>query len=406
MNRLSTWLLCAGAFFLAGCPHRALVMPQVAEQVLVPLYTEALPHSPKYLKFSEKGGTFIVAGIADFIYLYDAAAFEKRTEIRKETQKENEFPYHSFYIRGVGYIDDNTWYTATETRYATTENLIRNALSGNAALHIRQIEPMRELHKYDQNGLSDHVLANATHVADERTLMNWHDGSTYEIAVAHPGFGYGLTPDSLVVSHSFRGSVYWFHDPVKQNGFVWDVGGSPNGIPITGMPNTISSGNLILSSDAKYGLVTSGRGKCELWQLQLPQKELLGQCGRSSLFGGKHWRGVAFTRDSRAFAIATENEIFVYTTQPFRQVMATTLAHNITALTLEADRLAVADESGAIFVWDTGTGRLLGEYHERRKTNRDATVLRTRLLDFQPGGTKLLAAQTDYLMVFDLSAGR
>jgi len=34
--------------------------------------------------------------------------------------------------------------------------------------------------------------------------------------------------------------------------------------------STISSGNLILSSDVRYGLVTSARGTCELWQLQLP----------------------------------------------------------------------------------------------------------------------------------------
>jgi len=408
MNRQSIWLLCASAFLLSGCPHHGSVLPQAAEQALVPLYTEALPSSTKYLKFSENGGTFMVAGITNFIYIYDSDTLEKHEEITKETQKGNEFPHHNFHIKGVGYIDDNTWYAATEESYATTENLVRNKWSGNATLHIRQIEPSKELHKYDWDGFSNRpVRANATYVANDTKLLNWHDGSTYEVALAHPGtFGYGLTPDSLVISRSFRGSAYAFHDPVKKSGFVWDIGGSPSAIYSIYSPSTISSGNLMLSSDVKYGLVTSGRGKCELWQLQLPQKELLGQCGRSGLFGGKHWKGAAFTRDSHAFAMATENEIFVYTTQPFRQIMATTLPHTITALALEADRLAVADESGAIFVWNTGSGKLLGEYHGRRETKRDATVLRTRLLDFQPGGGKLLAAQTDYFMVFDLSAGR
>jgi len=396
MNRPGIRLLCVSAFLLSGCLCPALPLPQMAAQVLEPVHIENFESKfmmPNRLRFSEKGNTFLVAGKNDFIYIYDAANFEKNTEIKKNSDE----AHLLFVINDAGYIDNNTW-------YYTKDDFNRDDSLRNAAVHIRQIEPARELHRHDWGRFSSSpVLANATHIAHGRRLLNWHDGSAYEVVVEHPGrFSYGLTPDSLVVTSNYEGNVYLFYDPVKQNGTVWNVGAARSAIQNAHAPTGMRSGSLILSPDAQYGLVTSNRGKCELWRLQLPQKELAGRCGRSGLFGGKRWHRVAFTRDSSAFAIAAENELFVYAMQPFRQIMATKLVHKVKALALEADRLAVADESGVIFVWNTATSKLLGEYRPTMDTEDDADNQTTHLLDLQPGGRKLLASQRYRFMVFDL----
>jgi len=408
MNRLKTCLLCIGVFFLSGCPNPAPLVSQTAVHVLEPAYVETFEETampPKWLEFSGKGDAFLVAGGADYIYLYNSTTFKKSAATAKKRtimEKKSKVFLDWLSVAGVGYIDDNTWYFAEI-------GLTRDEVGRNAAVHIWQVDPPRELHKHAWGGVdwrgfsSSPVLANATHVAHGRRLLNWHDGSTYEVILEHPGrFGYGLTPDSRVVTSNYDGDVYLFYDPVTKNGTVWDVGAARSSIQNRYSPIGMKSGSLILSPDAQYGLVTSNQGKCELWQLQLPQKELAGRCGRNSLFSGKRWHRVAFTRDSRAFALAAENEVFVYTTQPFRQVLATTLAHKVQALALEADRLSVADESGAIFVWDTATGKLLGEYRPNINTEEDADNQTTHLLDLQPGGRKLLAAQRYRFMVFDL----
>jgi len=382
MNRLSVFLLCLGAFLLSGCPRHA-ALPQAVGQPLTPTYTEILPKSTDFLEFSENGGTFIVAGKHNLVRLYNTETFEKRVTIQKSNEN------HRLYIQGVGYIDDNTWYVATDYSYLTAEYWkslsanIRQDYLKEISISIRQIEPPREIYKHDLGAFSHGpVFANKTHIAQGEKLLNWHDGSVYDALITNVGLiHYILTPDSQVVSSSgLARHVYLFHDPVKQEGMDWNIG----------------SGDLTLSPDARYAVVSSYRGKCELWQL--PQKEQVGNCRRGWLLESKKWRKVAFRRDSSAFAIAAENEAFVYATAPFQNVMAVTMPKAIQALALSEDLLAAADASGTIRVWHVTENKLLGEYAS------DSQSLTSHVMGFQPGGGKLAVSQGDQLMVFDLDA--
>jgi len=322
MNRFAIFLFCVGVLFLSGC-SRHITLPDTIGQQLTPAYTESLPRMAEFLEFSKEGATLLVAGSYDFLHLYDATNFYKRVTMQQQ----------GLAIQGVGYIDNNTWYFATD-------------YSKVSSVHIRKIEPPHEIYKYDWERLSGRpVFANKNHIAHDEKMLNWHDGRTYKISVAHPGiFDYRLTPDSQVVTRDFQGSIYLFYDPVKQESMVWDV----------------DSKSLILSPDARYALVLSRWGKCEL--LRMPQKEQAGNCGQRKLLGSKKLGRVAFQRDSRAFAIVMGNEIFVYATQPFKPLMVVPMKKTVDAMALGEDRLAVIDETGTLRVWSISENKIFGEY--------------------------------------------
>jgi len=347
MNRLSTLLLCASVFLLSGCPRHA-ALPEAAEQPLTPTYTEDLPISVKFLEFSSEGSTFIAAGSYDFLYFYDALTFEKRM--------------------GAGYIDNNTWFFATDE--------LDDRGKRDRSVNIWQIEPLREIHKYPwDDSLSSPVRVNQNHIAHDRKMLNWHDGRVYELSI---GFlpNYMLTPDSKVVTSHHYSSIYQFYDPFKQESVLWDIG------------SDWLSQRLTLSPDANYALITSSKGRCELWRV--PQKEELGRCGRRRLFGGTKWEKIAFQRDSQRFAFtAGDEKIAVYETQPFKQVLSVTMSNAVQALALNEGRLAAVDKSGTVRVWDVTASKLLGEYVS------DSEALSTFAIALQPGGGKLAVTQFD-----------
>jgi len=379
MNRLSILLFCASTFLLSGCPRHA-VLTEETGQPLAPIYTESPPGPVKFLEFSEKGSTFIVAGEYGFLYLYDAITFEKRAAIEISSDKDRLLT-----IRGTGYIDDNTWYFATDES--------SGILDRDASVSIWQIEPLRERYKYQWGGFSGKpVLANKNHIAHSRKMLNWHDGRTYDLDKGYIGaLDYMLTPDSQVVTSRHYSGLYQFYDPIKEESIYWDIG------------SDWLNQRLTLSPDASYALITSSKGRCELWRV--PQKEELGRCGRSRLFGGTKWQKVAFQRDSRMFAFAAGDEkISVYETQPFKQVMSVTMPNAVQALALNEGRLAAVDQSGTVRVWDVTANKLLGEYAN------DSESLVIFSIALQPGGGKLVVTQFDrdlqqsQLMVFDLAA--
>jgi len=380
MNRLSTLLLCASVFLLPGCPRHA-TLSEAAEQPLTPTYTEDLPGTAKFLEFSNKGNTFIVSGEYDFLYFYDALTLEKRMEVTKNPDK-----ILFFSVRGAGYIDNNTWYFATD-------EFKDHCSPRNTSVNIWQIEPLREIHKYPWDGLSGRppVLANRNHIVHREKMLNWHDGRVYDLSIGH--LDYMLTPDSQVVTSHHYSGLYQFYDPFKQESTFWDIG------------SDWLSQDLTLSPDASYALITSSKGRCELWRV--PEKEELGRCGRNRLFGGTKWQKIAFQRDSQMFAFAAGNEtISVYATQPFKPLMSVTMPNEVQALALNEGQLAAVDKSGTVRVWDVEANKLLGEY-----TNNSA-FLATFSIALQPGGSKLVVTQFDktlqqaQLMVFDLDAAR
>jgi len=288
-------------------------------------------------------------------------------------------------IDGAGYIDDNTWYFANKLRNHS------NPRTGS--VNIWQVEPLREIHKYQWDGLSERppVLANRNHIAHREKMLNWHDGRVYDLSIGH--LDYMLTPDSQVVTSHHYSGIYQFYDPIKQESTFWDIG------------SDWLNQKLTLSPDASYALITSSKGRCELWRVL--QKEELGRCGRSRLFGGTKWQKVAFQRDSQAFAFAAGNEkISVYEAQPFKQVMSVTMPNEVQALALNEGRLAAVDKSGTVRVWNVAANKLLGEYVN------DSESLVTFSIALQPGGGKLVVTQFDrdlqqsQLMVFDLDAAR
>jgi len=349
----------------------------------MPIHTEILPRPVGFLEFSNNGATFIAAGNHEFLYLYNTVTFEKYVTIKRDADKSRVLS-----IRGAGYIDDNTWYLARD-------EFKDYGSPSETSVNIWQIEPPREIHKYDWGSFSDRpVLANKNHVAHSRKMLNWHDGRTYDLNKGYIGsLDYMLTPDSQVVTSRHYSGLYQFYDPFKQESTFWDIG------------SDWLSQDLTLSPDAKYALITSSKGRCELWRV--PEKEELGRCGRSRLFGGTKWQKVAFQRDSQAFAFAVGDEkISVYATQPFKRLMSVTMPHEVQALALNEGRLAAVDKSGTVRVWDVAANKLLGEYASHSASPATFSIA------LQPGGGKLVVSQfdrnlkQDQLMVFDLDAAR
>jgi len=420
MLRSFVLIICAGVFLLSGCPRYA-ALPQQIGPALEPVYTEKLPASTEYLMFSGNGDTFIAANDYSFVHLYDAATLDKRVDI-----KGKEPPGGSFSILGVGYIDDAAWYLATNVFDAMRD-------ASHTVISIRQVDSSGEVRKYQgdeelqpcggsffasrqrirQNPLwtasldlavkgkacaltrgrfsQKPIFVNKNHIASQETLLNWHDGRSYHVDMAHVArFGYRLTANSLVVTSAYPRSAFLFHDPVKDEHMVWRLS---------------APGHLFLSPDTRYAMIASGGQQCGLWRIEWPNKEHIAPCGRAGLSWGQRWNRHAFQPDSLAFAIAADREVRVYTTQPFKHVLSVETPKPVIALAIDAGRLAVADERGTVRVWDVAANKLLGEYDPG---DSDAPR-RYSLLALQPGGNKLVASQFDHqishserLMVFEL----
>jgi len=372
-------------FLLSGCPLHA-ALSETAEQSLTPIYTEDVPHFVKFLEFSNDGSTFIAAGQSNFLYFYDALTFEKRMEVTKNLNKNQNFD-----VGGAGYIDNNTWFFVTDELNDRDEK--------SPSVSIWQIEPLREIHKYPWDYLSSSpARANQNHIAYGGKMLNWHDGRVYKLS-GGSGEHYMLTPDSHVVTSHLYSSIYQFYDPFKQESTFWDIGSDSN--------RSWRYQQLTLSPDANYALITSIKGRCELWRV--PQKEELGHCGHPRLFGWIRTKReeIAFQRDSQRFAFtAGDKKISVYETQPFRQMMSVTMSDAVQALALNEGRLAAVDQSGTVRVWDVAANKLLGEYVSPSKSLSHFAIA------LQPGGGKLAVARwnkplyQNQLMIFDLDAAR
>jgi len=359
MNRFSTMLICLGVLLSSGCPRHA-ALPSETEQQLKPVYVEKFPNGITTFEFSNDGKTFILAGNYDFLYIYDATTFKKLAAI-------NDSPDY-FRPRGIGYIDDNTWYIAT--RHHDTHLITR--------LSIWSIEPQREIHQYDIPIVFGKLItvANENYIIHSETMLNWRNGKTYQVEfIDDASIDYELTESNQVVTRNNHGNLYRIDDPIKKESTTIDVG-SPRGI---------------LSPYARYALVVSNFGGCAL--LQLPQKTTTGRCGK----WGKDWTQGTFQRDNKFFAISSKNKIYVYATQPFKFLMSATMPHEVVLLSLGEGRLAAKDGFGNIKVWDITEKRLLGEYPQNIEGTSAGKLV------FQPYGNKLALTNYGQLTVFDLN---
>ncbi len=368
MKRSLMFLFGVGTLLLSGCLCTS-ALPQAAAQTLTLLYTEKSVTTAEFLEYSDNGQTLIAAGDCCFVNLHDAHTHEKLVALNKESS--DEFEMFTPVI-GAGFIDDNIWFFGFD-------------IPGNSTVaSIRQIEPPHELFKknfYDRG--NSPVITNKDYVAYNRELLNWHDGTSYKVAEAHPAmFGYTMAGESQIMTYNaFNGDVL-VHDPVRQEKLFWNTG--------------FRISRMALSTDAKYAAALSNHGKCVLWKL--PEKERLGSCGVGGLLDGK-LTGAVFQRDSRALAVSVDDEIRVYATQPFKLLMKAAMPKPVTGLALSEGRLAAGDNNGNIRVWNVAGHALLGEY----VTPQPAMINK---LAFQPGGTRLAASLTSQhlsqLLIFEL----
>jgi len=359
MNRFSTMLICLSVLLSSGCPRHAALPPETGQR-LEPVYIEKFPDGVTAFEFSNDGKTFILAGNHSFLYLYDATTFKKLASINDST--------NDFRPRGIGYIDDNTWYLAT--RHPDTHLTTR--------FSIRNIKPQREIYQYDIPIVFGKLstVANEDYIVHSETMLDWRNGKTYQVEfIDDASIDYELTEYNQVVTRNNHGNLYQIDDPIKKKSTTIDVG-SPRGI---------------LSPYARYALVVSDFGGCVL--LQLPQKTKTGRCGK----WGKDWTQAAFQRDNKIFAVSSKNEIYVYAIQPFKLLMSATMPKEVVLLSLGEGRLAAKDNFGGIKVWDITEKRLLGEYPQNIEGTSAGKLV------FQPYGNKLALTNYGQLTMFDLN---
>jgi len=320
MYRLLTFLLFISVFLLAGCCPRQPVIPAQPVQTLVPIYRSNLPDLATQFAFSEDGKSFILAGNYGFVYLYDAESLQIRL---MQHGSINELS-----IRGIGYIDNNTWYLATSKSI-----FIDDKYTSVTYFSIRQVkEPEREIHQYWFPIVAGKtkMAVNDGYIAYGETMLDWRTGRRHTVET--PGeviVSYVLTKNNQVVSRSEKGSLYLFSDPIKQQSQLVDIGYRYG----------------ISSPDAQYALSASKLDGCKL--LQLPQNKLIGSCKQ---WGKKLGQG-AFSPDSQLFAVSAGNEAFIYSTQPFKRLMSVEMPKEVRKLKLSEGRLAVEDNFGNIEVW-------------------------------------------------------
>jgi|GEM_PF-2079190 len=395
MYRFKAFLCCIVMLLLSGCLRQTAVSQETPQQTLLPIYQEKLPTSARFFEFADNGKKFLAAGSFSFVHIYDADTFKKRVVIKEVDGKED------FSVLGAGFIDDNTWYLASRYSYPNPDYKkvrppeLSNEYLGKRIVSIRKIDSLHEVYQYDLgDGGAARVFANKEHIAHRWKFINWHNGKTYKVDMAHhAGFSYQLTSDSQVITQGFQRNFYLFNNPVKQESVGWDFGFS------------WSSSKLIISPDARYALYRTDKGSCELWLV--PQKRRLGNCGRGKIWGEKNSRAV-FQRDSKALAVSAENKIHIYSTEPFKKLITLTLEKSVDNLALSGNYLAAIDEIGTLRVWDIAKNRLLGQYQISEYSYHGKGLVSLKTMVFQPAGSKLVV--TDFnlsasqLLVFDLAA--
>lgn len=366
-RKILLMLSCASALLLAGCLSTTLRPVPEQAVTLHEDFSEELPLPVKFLEFSSDGSTFLVGGSHHFVNLYDADDYVKLAAVNRSNTR-----FLKSSVLGAGYIDPNTWYFA----------------AGNATVSIRSIHPNEEIfrHSFDYQARRS-IIANDHHIAYYKTLLDWHAGKDYPISTAHVAALWPkLTDSSRVLTYNWNNGGVVLDDPVNGKTIRWKAGFAVN--------------HTVVTEDERYAVTLSKNGACKAWKL--PETREIGRCGYAQRGADTQVQLIAHP-DDHAFAVAVNDEIRVYTLEPYRLELLVKMPGTVSALAFSPDgKLAAGDEAGHIRVWDTVAGRLYAQYDFRgeREMQRFNT---TDLLAFQPHGSRLAAALGHDIVVFDLA---
>ncbi|MDR2093777.1 MAG: hypothetical protein LBP58_10795 [Azoarcus sp.] len=345
------------------------------------------PYSVRELFFSEDGTTFLLGSKHNGAVLFRASDFsmlEKHHVCGNQPRCKDEARGH-----GLGYIDANTWYIATEA-WHYRENDPHGEPDGKIVIRVRTIQPSQEVASYSfpsdscrggpVNGRN--VFANKDHIACSELMINWHTGEKYKVKSTVPVHDIILTKDSRVITYGTTSHLFYFEDYYIINN------------PLTGESVWVDSFG---DPTDRYRVVRSWWG-CTL--VSVPDGKEIGSCGTSPLFGTDNFH-TAFSPSQKLLAVVIADKARVFQTEPFKQLSEFPIFKKVGAIVVSENAwLAADDGKGLLRVWNEN-GKAVGQYaFGEKKYLRDG--LATPPFAFQPGGNKLAVVQVSGVRVFEL----
>ena len=409
-------LLCAlplVALLLSGCPSMP-VEPDTIEAISVP---ELEMVRPPYkfdrlitsFSISEDGNTFIGWGKHDGVILFrqsDYSIIEEYYDIDKSQLKyEGDDGRPTGHIHNAGFFNNNTWY------FGVVPKKIDGRIGEHIDIHIRSIQPPREIAKYSFSwGGGDKLIANKNHfvviresaVNETVMLVDWRTGAHHSLTI--PPFLYEavfigvmrypnpltLTDSSRILAKdSYKKGYYWFlFDPFTQQKRLFD-------------PSTEQKGKLerdaIISPSERY-VIDLGESRCKLRKfpahetVPLKDQEIIGFC--SDKFSKiEEWEKpiTFFSLDEKFFVIAFRRNIRVYRTEPFQlEFEGNTSGYIYKARLSENGLLATGDGKGFVRVWDIKAKKAVGQHRFFDPGNEERDF--SPSLVFHPDGDRLFVA--------------
>jgi hypothetical protein len=375
MIMLRSFIMGILTFTLSGC----LATLQTASHstpepvpVLKMVHSVKMEGAIKFLEFSGDGNFLAVAGYFDYIRLYTTRNY---TPLEEFTFPRGTEVSVGRLLRGLGFIDANTWYFVANGEKTVT--------------HIRTIQPSQEIFRHLQVGDSEqYAFANENYLLiGDYSLINWRTGKDYSPSLAPSWSG----PKNLLTRSGsvLRSSPY--HDDIFFDN-------PENGISVRWSPGFHVS-NIRITPDEHYVITTGERGTCKIWYW--PSKQEMARCGRGSLFGDVY-PIPALSPDGKRLAVSEGSTVRLYTIEPFRLELEAEMPGKILDLAVTNDgKLAASDyrddnERKHLYVWDVAVGGLIGQFDLDPKKSPNV------LLAFQPGSNRLAVAQSSTVMILEL----
>jgi WD40 repeat protein len=398
-TKLRAFVLYLLPLLLAGCPS-APVVPDPAEVGPVPQLdvahsTDILAGVIRFLEFSEDGSTFAAGSSYSGVVLYkfdDYVLLEAHYERDKTNSSRGESIAD---ISAMGYIDANTWYFTAITTDRPSES---DPILYYTNIHIRSIQPSKEIAKYSFEGRQDTAVINdyialsgpypeaENGIFDKGIFVNWRTGTQMPVKIMLPARNYF---EHFELTRSNRLLTTDRHTP------------PPDTVLADPLNNKTEELDwyVTFSPDERYAIDFSER-RCKLRKFSgrdvapIQKQEIAGYCSeRLSRQADKMRKEVSFSPDGKSFVVANGRDVRVYRVEPFQLALEIKMPGSVHALTLsDDDWLAVSDESDFFRVWDVGTGSLVGQ-------NQGTFFILSR---FQPGGNKLMAVSGGSITVFAL----
>jgi WD40 repeat protein len=377
---LRSFIMGILAFALSGC---LASLPTASRSTPEPVPTLKMAHSEeteyviRFLEFSEDGKFLAIAGNYDYVHLYNVRDYTPLEEFilpRKTITRRGQTSSLATELLGLGFIDANTWYFVADGE--------------EALIHIRTIQPSREIFRHIVGGSSQRVVANENHVLiGDYGLINWRTGKNYSSSLSSTSPG----PRSLLTRSGYVLRASWYHNDVL-------IDKPENGISERWRPGFQVS-SLRVTPDERYLITTGRKGACKLWRW--PEKQEVASCGLGGLFRNVY-PALALSPDGKRFAVSEGNTVRLYTIEPFRLELEVEMPGEIRAFAVTNDgKLAASgyeNDNGRkrLHVWDVAAGGLIGQFDFDPKDTPNV------LLAFQPGSNRLAVAQSSTVIILEL----